>query len=96
MDPLLLAGMVHVALEKFEAGTKVRLRVRPEEMSFWRAHFLQCEPFPALDLVGDPALHAGECALESEIGSTQVSMDGQLKEIEQGFFDLLEHRPQVR
>ena len=29
-------------------------------------------------------------------GSTVISLDAQLKEIEQGFFDLLEQRPRVR
>src|SRR5271163_1217009 len=35
LDPLLLAGMVHVALEKLERGTQIRLRAHPEDMRFW-------------------------------------------------------------
>jgi flagellar assembly protein FliH len=38
----------------------------------------------------------GCCVLETEVGSTQISLETQLKEIEQGFLDLLEHRPQVQ
>jgi len=34
--------------------------------------------------------------LETELGSTHLSLDTQLKEIEQGFMDLLEQRPRVR
>ena len=34
--------------------------------------------------------------METEIGSTIISLETQLKEIEQGFFDLLEQRPRVR
>lgn len=97
MDPLLLAGMVHVALEKLDTGMRVRLRAHPADIHLWNEYFSQTGSFqPAPDLVGDPALMHGECALETEIGSTQISLETQLKEIEQGFFDLLEHRPRVR
>jgi flagellar assembly protein FliH len=97
MDPLLLAGMVHVALEKVEQGTRVRLRAHPDEIYFWNRHFSE-EGALAIspEIIGDPTLQHGECALETEIGSTQICLDTQLKEIEQGFFDLLEHRPAVR
>jgi flagellar biosynthesis/type III secretory pathway protein FliH len=32
--------------------------------------------------------------LETELGSTDLTLESQLKEIEQGFFDLLAQRPQ--
>lgn len=97
MDPLLLTGMVHVALEKLDQGAGVRLRAHPEEIHFWNAHFSDCAAARiAPEIVGDSGLGRGECALETEVGHTQISLDLQLKEIEQGFFDLLEQRPQVR
>jgi len=97
MDPLLLAGMVHVALEKLDQGTRIRLRAHPDEVHFWNRHFSECGANPVSpEIIGDPALKHGECTLETEIGSTQISLETQLKEIEQGFFDLLEQRPQVR
>lgn len=97
MDPLLLAGMVHVALEKLDQGTRVRLRSHPDEIHFWNRHFSETGARPiSPEIIGDPALQHGECVLETEIGSTQISLETQLKEIEQGFFDLLEQRPQVR
>jgi len=97
IDPLLLTGMVHVALEKLEADTRVRLRAHPSDIPFWTEFFAQqANPSGKPELIGDPGLQRGECALETEFGSTQVSLDTQLKEIEQGFFDLLEQRPQVR
>jgi flagellar assembly protein FliH len=97
MDPLLLEGMVHVALEKIGAGTRVRLWAHPVDIQLWNEHFSKLGlPQILPELVGDPALKRGECAIETEIGSTQVSLETQLKEIEQGFFDLLEQRPQVR
>lgn len=97
MDPLLLTGMVHVALEKIEQGTRVRLRAHPDEIHFWNTHFSESGALPiSPEIIGDAALKHGECVLETEIGSTQISLETQLKEIEQGFFDLLEQRPQVR
>jgi flagellar assembly protein FliH len=97
LDPLLLAGMVHVALEKLDRGTHIRLRAHPEEMHFWTEHFANCaDGQPAPDFAGDPQLRHGECALETEMGNTLISLETHLKEIEQGFLDLLEQRPHVR
>ncbi len=33
------------------------------------------------------------CMLETEFGSTEIGLETHLKEIEQGFFDLLAQRP---
>jgi len=97
MDPLLLTGMVHVALEKLDQGTRVRLRAHPDEVHFWNRHFSESKSLPiSPEVVGDATLRPGECGLETEVGHTQISLDTQLKEIEQGFFDLLEQRPHVR
>jgi flagellar biosynthesis/type III secretory pathway protein FliH len=96
VDPLLLSGLVHVALEKLDAGTRVRLRVPPVDTHFWNECFAESGGTILPEISGDPALKHGECALETEIGSTQISLETQLKEIEQGFFDLLEQRPRVR
>ena len=97
MDPLLLTGMVLVALEKVDQGTRVRLRAHPDEVHFWNHYFSESKSLPiSPDIVGDATLQRGECALETEVGHTHISLETQLKEIEQGFFDLLEQRPQVR
>src|SRR5271168_269688 len=97
LDPLLLTGMVHVALGKLDGGTHIRLRAHPDDMHFWNEHFAgNGNGYPTPDLVGDPQLKPGECALETEMGNTLVSLETHLKEIEQGFLDLLEQRPRVR
>ena len=97
MDPLLLAGMVHVALDKVDSGTRVRMRAHPTDIAFWAEYFSHTEVSqPAPETIGDSSLQRGECALETEVGSTHISLETQLKEIEQGFFDLLEQRPRVR
>lgn len=97
LDPLLLTGMVHVALEKLDRSTHIRLRANPEDVHFWTEYFaVGADGQAAPELVGDAQLKRGECALETEVGNTLISLDTHLKEIEQGFLDLLEQRPRVR
>jgi len=95
VDPLLLAGVVRVGLDSVAAGTHVRLRVHPDQIQAWRQFFSQQPDLQSLpELLGDATLQAGRCMLESELGSTDLTLETQLKEIEQGFFDLLAQRPQ--
>ena len=95
--PLLLTGVVHVALEKLDASTRVRLRANPEEARFWNGYFSNAKDiYPTAEVVGDPSLAPGNCVLETDLGETRISLETQLKEIEQGFLDLLEHRPKGR
>lgn len=94
IDPLLLAGLVHVALERVGAQTKVRLRVNPSELEPWRKFFAPMAGQTLVpELVGDESLELQQCVIETEHGSTEVSLETHLKEIEQGFFDLLARRP---
>ena len=94
LDPLLLAGIVRVALEKVSAGTAVRLRVHPDQVYAWHEFFSnQSEQGPVPELLGDASLGFGRCVLETALGSTDLTLESQLGEIEQGFFDLLAQRP---
>ncbi len=94
IDPQVLFGVVHVALQKLNSDTRVRLCAHPDEVRFWSDYFKEAKDVPSVvEVVGDPSLSRGHCAIETDIGSTQISLDTQLKEIEQGFFDLLEQRP---
>jgi flagellar assembly protein FliH len=94
MDPLLLTGIVRVALESLRDGTRVRLRAHPAEIALWRDYFSRsADPSASPELLGDASLEPGSCVLETELGSTHISLETQLKEIEQGFADLLQQRP---
>jgi flagellar assembly protein FliH len=94
IDPLLLVGLVHVALEKLGAGTHVRLRVNPAKLGSWEEHFRETPGGgPAPEIVADAALGPEECTLETDVGTTSIGLETHLKEIEQGFFDLLAQRP---
>jgi len=96
IDPLLLAGMVRVALEKIESGTKVVVRVNPQQVSECRAFFAQhMEPRQVPEVVEDAALGMHHCVLQTVLGNTELGPEVQLKEIEQGLLDLLGQRPQA-
>ncbi len=94
LDPRALAGIVRVTLEKLDTGTRVDLHVHPAEAGDWR-HYFAChmEGLPAAEVHEDPAVPAGECRIETSLGSTEVGFELQLKEIETGLLDLLAERP---
>lgn len=93
VDRMVVAGLVKVTLEKLQQGTKVVVRVRPEEAEGWRNYFHGNDH---VEIVEDSALEPKDCRLETELGTTDMGLDAQLKEIEQGFFDLLAQRPQPK
>jgi flagellar assembly protein FliH len=47
-------------------------------------------------VIEDTHLGPDDCILETDLGSANFSIDAQMKEIEQGFFDLLAQRPVVK
>jgi flagellar assembly protein FliH len=96
IDPHALAGIVRVTLEKLDTGTKISLRVHPQEAAEWR-HYFACrvETTAAPDILEDSTVIPGECRIETSIGTTEVGIESQLKEIETGLFDLLAERPDV-
>jgi flagellar assembly protein FliH len=94
IDPMLLAGMVRITLEKIESATKVIVRVHPQQVSECRSYFAQhMEASQVPDVVEDAAVQKDQCVLQTALGTTEVGADLQLKEIEQGLFDLLAKRP---
>jgi len=94
LDPHTLAGIVRVTLEALDAGTKVDLYVHPREATDWRHYFAnQMETAASPEVHEDPALAPGECRIETSLGTTEIGIESQLKEIETGLLDLLAERP---
>ncbi|MGH9469644.1 MAG: FliH/SctL family protein [Terriglobia bacterium] len=90
VDPLFLGGAVRVSLEKIGGATRVTLRVAPAHLARWQEFIAsQGHINPAPQVVADGSLRETDCLLETELGTTPLSLDTQLKEIEQGFLDLL-------
>ena len=94
IDSQALAGIVRITLEKLDTGTQVHLRVHPQEATDWR-HYFACQvgDMAAPEIHEDPAIAAGVCRIETSLGSTEVGLELQLKEIETGLLDLLAERP---
>ena len=93
VDPMLIAGIVKVAVEKLKQNTKASVRVRAEEAAKWREYFSNKAD---VQIVEDSTLKPMECVLETEVGSAAMGIDTQLQEIEKGFFDLLAQRPATK
>ena len=94
LDRLLLAGIVRVALEKIDGATEVRLRLHPQNAAAWRTYFsthLDAKNTP--QLVEDAAQPLDGCVLETAMGVSEIGVESQLKEVEQGLMDLLALRP---
>ena len=92
LDPLLLTAAVRVALDKVTDNSRMELRVPANELESWKSA-LEMEAESRVQLVGDVRLGAGECILETAVGKVELGISAQLKEIEKGFFDLLQQRP---
>jgi len=88
MDPLLLTGAVRAALGQLSGSTVVRLCVPTMDETLWRESLtaipgMRQQP----QVVGDAEMGRGECRLESDLGTADLGLWTQVKEIERGFFD---------
>jgi flagellar assembly protein FliH len=92
LDPLLLTGVVRVALEKLAEDNTAVLRVPTSELQTWRQVFVENHG-PSLELLADERLGSGECVLDTNVGKIELGVSAQLEEIERGFFDLMQRRP---
>jgi len=89
VDPMLLAALVRLAVEKMREGSSVTVRVGAS----WKQYFAGVPSVTHVEVTEDAQLGAQDCLLETELGSANFGLDTQLKEVEQGFFDLLALRP---
>jgi len=93
LDPMLLTGLVRIALDGMQSGPAARLRVAPDRVGAWQARANELSARHRAEIVADPSLADDECMLETDVGSAHLSFERQLKEVEQGFLDLLGRRP---
>jgi flagellar assembly protein FliH len=95
VDPLLLMGIVRVALERIEGAAGVVLAVHPQQAAAWRSYLTSSMSKGELpEIVEDPAMAIEQCELRTSMGTAALGLEVQLKEIEQGLMDLLAARPQ--
>jgi len=93
LDPLLLSGAVRVALGQLAESTEVRLRVPADQKEMWTETVRLMPGMPLRpQVVPDPEMQLCEAVLETNLGTVNLGVHAQLKEIERGFFDLLDVR----
>lgn len=93
VDPMLVATLVRIAMDKMREGSTVTIRVGRGRAARWKEFFAAQASAVRIEVVEDAALTDLDCLLETELGTANFGLDTQLKEIEQGFFDLLALRP---
>jgi flagellar assembly protein FliH len=96
VDPMVVAAMVRVAIDKLHDGSSVSVRVSPAKAGKWREYLANPLNGSTVTVAEDAHLSPEDCILETDLGSANFSIDAQLKEVEQGFFDLLAQRPAVK
>lgn len=92
VDPLLLAGVVRVAMEKIGSESVVTLRVPPSELPQWQ-QLLPDLRRPGVVVIGDENMDQGGCLIETSVGRVDLGIKAQLEEIERGFCELMQRRP---
>jgi flagellar assembly protein FliH len=96
VDPMLVAALVRIAIEKMREGSSVTVRVSPKRAESWRRYFAEIPDMVHVEVAEDMNLSDQDCIVATELGFTNFGLNTQLKEVEQGFFDLLALRPVSR
>lgn len=91
VDPMLLTGLVRVALDGMQGQPAVRVRVAPERVAAWQ----KVEFRDGVEVEAHAGVGEDECVLATEVGEARLSFVAQMKEVEQGFLDLLGRRPDL-
>ncbi len=87
-DPLVLVGSVRVALGQLASTVQVKLRVPAADAPLWAEtmpHVPNLRVKPVV--VPDESMIPGECALETDMGSVDLGLSGQLHWMERALFD---------
>ena len=96
VDSNLVAALVRMTIEKMSEGTSATVRVGTGRSKRWKEFFAAQPAVIHVEVIEDSELSDYDCVLETELGSANFGLDTQLKEVEQGFFDLLALRPEKR
>ena len=95
LDPLVLRGVVRVALEDLQQGSACVLEVAPGEVEKWRQWLSADTAGKIAEVRGKENVAPGHCRIEIGASTADLSVHAQLSEIERGFFDLLQSRPAI-
>ena len=93
LDPTLLSALVRIALDRMQCGSGVRVRVAAENAELWRRCGDTNGTSPRWDVMPDEMLGHDDCIVETELGTADFGFEGQLRNVEETFTQLLAHRP---
>lgn len=93
VDPMLVATLVRMAVDKMREGSNVTVRVGSGQVARWKDCLEGQARKVRVEVVADSMLTDHDCLVETELGVASFGLDTQLKEVEQGFFDLMALRP---
>jgi len=96
VDPMLVAALVRIAMDNMREDSSVTIRVGFGKGEAWRQYFAGIKRVSRIEIIEDSKLGDQDCLVETELGSADFGIEKQLKEVEQGFFDLLALRPATR
>lgn len=88
VDPVLLRGVVRVALEDAQGGTTCVVEVAAQRQALWQ-EWLNNEGRGRAEVRGVDDVPEHYCRVSLGLSHADLSTDAQLAEIERGFFDML-------
>lgn len=90
VDSGLLLALVRAHLQELDKTTSISIQVNPALVNEWRNSF---NDVSGVEILGDHSTPKHSCRLKTNNGSTELSIDAQLSEIENGLFDLFPKLP---
>jgi flagellar assembly protein FliH len=91
VDPDALHGLIMGALEKLQAQEICRARVSPPHVALLKKCLEQANASAGVEIISDPSREPGTVIFETERGGLDASVDSQLREIDRGLADRLNH-----
>jgi flagellar assembly protein FliH len=81
LDPMLVAAMAHVALERIGQSTPATIKLHPEDFAIVAAHRGEAWESAHVRVMPEPSVARGGCVVESEFGVVDGSLDAQFEEL---------------
>jgi flagellar assembly protein FliH len=88
-DPESIQGIVYAGLQKLQNREISRVRIAPAALEPVRGALERAGIAPAVNIVADTKMRAGDILFETSLGELDGSIETQLQEIERGFADRL-------
>jgi flagellar assembly protein FliH len=89
VDPEAMHGLILGALEKLQSHEISRVRVHPDLAAMLRESLRRVAAHQSAEVVADTSRERGDLVFETTRGNLDVSVEGQLQEIERGLADRL-------